>query len=74
MMICGDKDGFRPVACYARKARKPLMGRLSDDPSSINLFNFSHFLGYARYKLVGEDRRKLDDRESKVSLDGPERF
>ncbi len=32
-MICGDKDGFRPVACYARKARKPLLRKLEDDPS-----------------------------------------
>ena len=35
MMICGDKDGFRPVACYARKARKPLLGKLPTDKSSM---------------------------------------
>ncbi|KAJ3355176.1 hypothetical protein HDU91_005695 [Kappamyces sp. JEL0680] len=33
MMICGDKNGFRPVACYARKARKPLMSSLEADLS-----------------------------------------
>ena len=32
MMICGDENGFRPVACYARKARKPLSRNL-EDPS-----------------------------------------
>lgn len=30
MMICGDENGFRPVACYARKARKPLSRNLED--------------------------------------------
>jgi hypothetical protein len=33
MMIVADKDGFRPVACYARKARKPLMKNLADNES-----------------------------------------
>ncbi|KAJ3315911.1 hypothetical protein HDV04_000118 [Boothiomyces sp. JEL0838] len=32
MMVCADENGFRPVACYARKARKPLCVNLDDDP------------------------------------------
>ena len=34
MMIAGNTQGkgFRPVAIYARKARKPLLKNLSDDP------------------------------------------
>jgi hypothetical protein len=31
MMVCGDENGFRPVACYARKARKPLSKTLTDE-------------------------------------------
>jgi hypothetical protein len=31
MMISGDKNGFRPVACYARRARKPLCKTLGED-------------------------------------------
>ncbi|KAJ3096302.1 hypothetical protein HDU97_006032 [Phlyctochytrium planicorne] len=33
MMVSANKDGFRPVAIYARRARKPLLRLLSDDPS-----------------------------------------
>ncbi|KAJ3101568.1 hypothetical protein HDU96_009926 [Phlyctochytrium bullatum] len=33
MMVTANKDGFRPVAIYARRARKPLLRHLSDDPS-----------------------------------------
>ncbi|ORX96445.1 hypothetical protein K493DRAFT_314502 [Basidiobolus meristosporus CBS 931.73] len=33
MMVAGDRNGFRPVCIYARKARKPLLGHLEDDPS-----------------------------------------
>ncbi|KAI9104091.1 hypothetical protein DFS34DRAFT_691511 [Phlyctochytrium arcticum] len=33
MMVTANADGFRPVACYARRARKPLLRHLSDDPS-----------------------------------------
>ncbi|KAI8898808.1 hypothetical protein BC833DRAFT_657495 [Globomyces pollinis-pini] len=33
MMVSGDKNGFRPVACYARKARKPLCKTLGSDPT-----------------------------------------
>lgn len=33
MMITCNQNGFRPVACYARKARKPLLRYLEDDPT-----------------------------------------
>ncbi|KAF9974650.1 hypothetical protein BGZ73_001873 [Actinomortierella ambigua] len=33
MMVAGNKDGFRPICIYARRARKPLIRHLSDDPS-----------------------------------------
>ncbi|KAJ3347619.1 hypothetical protein HDU83_001930 [Entophlyctis luteolus] len=33
MMVCGNQQGFRPVAIYARRARKPLLRHLEDDPS-----------------------------------------
>ncbi|KAJ3139433.1 hypothetical protein HK100_011505 [Physocladia obscura] len=33
MMVCGSEDGFRPVAIYARRARKPLLRHLEDDLS-----------------------------------------
>ena len=32
MMVVANESGFKPVACYARKARKPLMRNLTDDP------------------------------------------
>ncbi|EPZ31289.1 hypothetical protein O9G_000934 [Rozella allomycis CSF55] len=32
MMIASTDDGFVPVAIYARRARKPLLQNLSDDP------------------------------------------
>lgn len=35
MMVSANKSGFKPVACYARKARKPLLRHLSDDPSGM---------------------------------------
>lgn len=34
MMVTANVSGFRPVACYARRARKPLLRHLEDDPSS----------------------------------------
>lgn len=36
MMVAGSTNGggFRPVAIYARRARKPLIRRLEDDPTS----------------------------------------
>ncbi|KAG0234203.1 hypothetical protein BGW42_006841 [Actinomortierella wolfii] len=33
MMVAGNRDGFRPICIYARRARKPLIRHLSDDPS-----------------------------------------
>ena len=33
MMITGSKGGFRPVAIYARRARKPLLKNIGDDPT-----------------------------------------
>jgi hypothetical protein len=33
MMVTANHEGFRPVACYARRARKPLLRYLEDDPS-----------------------------------------
>ncbi|KAJ9069134.1 hypothetical protein DSO57_1021668 [Entomophthora muscae] len=33
MMITGDSQGFRPVSIYGRRARKPLIKHLEDDPS-----------------------------------------
>ncbi|CAG8694798.1 11669_t:CDS:2, partial [Ambispora leptoticha] len=33
MMVTANKDGFRPVCLYSRRARKPLLGNLQDDPS-----------------------------------------
>ncbi|KAI9002639.1 hypothetical protein BC832DRAFT_621960 [Gaertneriomyces semiglobifer] len=33
VMICATKTGFRPVALYARRARKPLLQDLTSDPT-----------------------------------------
>ena len=33
MMVTGDADGFRPICIYARRARKPLLTNISDDPN-----------------------------------------
>lgn len=44
MMICSTSTGIRPVACYARRARKPLCVHLSDDPEG-NVFIIQHHLG-----------------------------
>ncbi|KAJ3059888.1 hypothetical protein HDU99_006143 [Rhizoclosmatium hyalinum] len=33
MMVAANSNGFRPVAIYARRARKPLIKHLEDDPS-----------------------------------------
>ncbi|TPX49256.1 hypothetical protein SeLEV6574_g01573 [Synchytrium endobioticum] len=33
MMVSANSKGFRPVAIYARRTRKPLLRRLEDDPS-----------------------------------------
>ncbi|CAJ0865516.1 11048_t:CDS:2 [Entrophospora sp. SA101] len=33
MMITAGKNGFQPVSIYARRARKPLLSHLEDDPS-----------------------------------------
>ncbi|KAJ3272067.1 hypothetical protein HK104_004556 [Borealophlyctis nickersoniae] len=33
MMVTANESGFKPVACYARRARKPLLRSLYDDPS-----------------------------------------
>lgn len=33
MMVTGNEQGFRPVALYARRARKPLLRHLEDDKS-----------------------------------------
>lgn len=33
MMVVASSQGFRPVACYARRARKPLLTNLTDDPN-----------------------------------------
>jgi hypothetical protein len=38
MMVAADEKGFRPVACYARKARKPLCKHL--DENSGMTFSF----------------------------------
>jgi hypothetical protein len=34
MMVCGGSNGFRPLAVYARRSRKPLPTELSDSESS----------------------------------------
>ncbi|MGB3051782.1 MAG: hypothetical protein WBB42_12335 [Polyangiales bacterium] len=34
MMVCGGADGFRPLAVYARRSRKPLPAELDDGQSS----------------------------------------
>jgi hypothetical protein len=34
MMVVGNSTGFQPVACYARRARKPLLKHLEDDLES----------------------------------------
>jgi hypothetical protein len=34
MMVTANHNGFKPVAIYARRARKPLLRHLEDDPSS----------------------------------------
>ncbi|KAJ1965646.1 hypothetical protein GGI12_000642 [Dipsacomyces acuminosporus] len=36
MMIAAASDGFRPVSIYARRARKPLLSKLEDDPSATS--------------------------------------
>ncbi|KAF8985263.1 hypothetical protein BGZ52_011201 [Haplosporangium bisporale] len=36
MMVAGNKDGFRPICIYARRARKPLIRNLADDPSTTS--------------------------------------
>ncbi|KAF9308498.1 hypothetical protein BG003_011030 [Podila horticola] len=36
MMVAGNKDGFRPICIYARRARKPLIQHLEDDPSTTS--------------------------------------
>ncbi|KNC96630.1 uncharacterized protein SPPG_07843 [Spizellomyces punctatus DAOM BR117] len=33
MMVTANACGFKPVACYARRARKPLLRHLEDDPN-----------------------------------------
>ncbi|KAJ3058585.1 hypothetical protein HDU98_005309 [Podochytrium sp. JEL0797] len=33
VMVAANEGGFRPVAIYARRARKPLLRHLEDDPS-----------------------------------------
>ncbi|KAF9187057.1 hypothetical protein BGZ51_001578 [Haplosporangium sp. Z 767] len=33
MMVAGNNNGFRPICIYARRARKPLIRHLEDDPS-----------------------------------------
>ncbi|KAF9086713.1 hypothetical protein BGX23_008632 [Mortierella sp. AD031] len=36
MMVAGNKDGFRPICIYARRARKPLLRYLEDDLSTTS--------------------------------------
>ncbi|KAF9380061.1 hypothetical protein BGX21_002485 [Mortierella sp. AD011] len=36
MMVAGNKQGFRPICIYARRARKPLIRHLEDDPSTTS--------------------------------------
>ncbi|KAF9292639.1 hypothetical protein BGZ68_000043 [Mortierella alpina] len=36
MMVAGNKDGFRPICIYARRARKPLIRYLEDDPATTS--------------------------------------
>ncbi len=38
MMVVGNGEGFQPVACYARRARKPLLKHLEDDLESMFFF------------------------------------
>ncbi|KAG9301442.1 hypothetical protein G9A89_018114 [Geosiphon pyriformis] len=33
MMVTANNGGFRPVCIYSRRAKKPLLGHLEDDPS-----------------------------------------
>jgi hypothetical protein len=53
MMVAGSTSGagFRPVAIYARKARKPLLRHLEDDPNSTSW----EMLGTNLSVKVGED-------------------
>ncbi|RKP05001.1 hypothetical protein THASP1DRAFT_35421 [Thamnocephalis sphaerospora] len=32
VMVAGDESGFRPIAIYGRRARRPLLRKLDDDP------------------------------------------
>ncbi|KAH7048167.1 hypothetical protein BKA57DRAFT_410413 [Linnemannia elongata] len=36
MMVAGNKQGFRPICIYARRARKPLLRHLEDDLSTTS--------------------------------------
>ncbi|KAG0301530.1 hypothetical protein BGZ97_002753 [Linnemannia gamsii] len=36
MMVAGNKQGFRPICIYARRARKPLLRYLEDDLSTTS--------------------------------------
>ncbi|KAF9541226.1 hypothetical protein EC957_003302 [Mortierella hygrophila] len=36
MMVAGNKQGFRPICIYARRARKPLIRHLEDDLSTTS--------------------------------------
>ncbi|RKP25791.1 hypothetical protein SYNPS1DRAFT_15157, partial [Syncephalis pseudoplumigaleata] len=36
VMIAGDEAGFRPIAIYGRRARRPLLRHLDDDPEATS--------------------------------------
>ncbi|KAI9595443.1 hypothetical protein BDF19DRAFT_471396 [Syncephalis fuscata] len=36
VMVAGDEAGFRPIAIYGRRARKPLLRHLDDDPNATS--------------------------------------
>ena len=60
MMVVGNHQGFQPIACYARRARKPLIKHLEDDPSGDEFYFCSHFsnlLGNPWHQSVCQDGR-----------------
>jgi hypothetical protein len=84
MMVTANKGGFRPVAIYARRARKPLVRNLSDSPNSknpvlylllfaiyTNLFMFSYVMGNVRNKFIRQTGRRMDNRSSASPANGP---
>lgn len=75
MMVSATKEGVRPLACYARRARKPLVGHLSDGANSWDVLgtNLSIKEGQNQWssdtnRLMLMDRR--DFNRLGIGLDG----